>query len=89
MSEHDPVQHDPAAEDLDLLTVLEAQARIREEVRLSQERVAALEAAAAPAPELAAARSRLRALESTVERLANPTAPSPDPYPRRRPSAQG
>ena len=82
----DPVQHDPAAEDLDLLTVLEAKARIQDEVRRSRERVAGLESAGAdPNGELGAARARLRALETTADRLANPAVRPPDPYPRRAP----
>lgn len=80
----DPVQHDPAAEDLDLLTVIEAKARIEDEVRQSRERVAELESAGAdPDGELGDARTRLRALEQTADRLANPAVRPPDPYPKR------
>jgi hypothetical protein len=79
------VEHDPAAEDLDLLTVLEARARIIEEVRLSRELVMRLAGDGGRADELGAARARLHNLEQAIERLDHPAVVPPDLNPRRRP----
>jgi len=76
------VRHDPAAEDLDLLTVLEARARILEELQASRQLVRQLAADSGRAAELAAAQARLARLAETIERLDHPTVRPPDLSPR-------
>jgi hypothetical protein len=79
------IRHDPAAEDLDLLTVLEARARILEEFRASQQLIRQLASDSSRAVELAAARTRHARLEQTIDRLDHPAVRPPDLRPRANP----
>jgi hypothetical protein len=79
------IEHDPAADGLDLLTVLEARARILEELRRSRDLVTRLAGDGSRAAELRAAQVRLENLKQTIERLEHPATPPPDLNPRRRP----
>jgi hypothetical protein len=63
------VQHDPLAEEADLLTIREARARIIEELRSVRRQLAALEGNPAAAGDLAAVRARAEHLEGAVARF--------------------
>jgi hypothetical protein len=63
------IEHDPLAEEADLLTLREARARVAEELRRITQQLAALEGAPSADGDLAAARARREHLERVLARL--------------------
>jgi hypothetical protein len=63
------IEHDPLAEEADLLTLREARARVTEELHRIRRQLAALEGATSAGGDLAAARARLEHLERVLARL--------------------
>jgi hypothetical protein len=61
-------QRDDQAEDFDLLTFGEARARLAEEIDAERDRLAALRAAGAAEPAVAASQARLEALSAALQR---------------------
>jgi hypothetical protein len=67
---HDGViEHDPLAEEADLLTLREARARLTEELRSVRRQLAALEGTPSAGAELAATRARRDHLEQALARF--------------------
>jgi hypothetical protein len=64
-----PIEHDPLAEEADLLTMREARARVTEELRIVRQQVAELERASPANDDLKAMRARREHLERTAARL--------------------
>lgn len=62
-------QHDPLAEEMDLITFQEADARLHEEIGRTRQIIADLRASNDSATELDAQESRFAALESVARRL--------------------
>lgn len=69
-------EHDPLAEDLDLLTVKEAAARLYDELVAVRDRAAELERSGGDPGELAEARERLANLQDAVRRAAERATPA-------------
>jgi hypothetical protein len=69
-------EHDPLAEDLDLLTTKEATARLYDELVATREMIAELERGDAEPVRLAEARARARNLEEAIERTRKGVAPA-------------
>jgi hypothetical protein len=69
-------EHDPLAEDLDLLTVKEAAARLYDQLIVTRERIAELERGPAEPGQLAEARDRERELRDAIERASKPATPA-------------
>jgi len=63
-----PPEHDPIADEQDLLTVAEAAARLHDELGESRARLAAAQADEAPAGRIEALRGRIEALEAGLQR---------------------
>jgi regulator of sirC expression with transglutaminase-like and TPR domain len=63
------VEHDPLAEEADLLTIREARARVTEELREVRRRLAALEDDPSATEDPAAVRARMEHLERAVARF--------------------
>jgi hypothetical protein len=73
MAEHAPgglgqPEHDPIADEQDLLTVLEAAARLHDELGETRTRLAVAESGGAPPGRIEALRRRIEALELGMER---------------------
>lgn len=68
-------EHDPIAEDQDILTSKEATARLYDVLVTTRELIAELERTAAEPERLAEARTRARALEEAIEQTGNPASP--------------
>lgn len=66
------VEHDPLAEEADLLTLREARARVAEELGRVRRQLAALEGDPSADGDLAAARARRERLERALARLSGP-----------------
>ena len=69
-------EHDPLAEDLDLLTVKEAAARLYDQLIVTRELIAGLERDHAEPGRLDEARSRERELRAAIERASKPATPA-------------
>ena len=69
-------EHDPLAEDLDLLTTKEASARLFDELVATRELIAELERGEAEPGRLAEAQARARDLEEAIERTRKGAAPA-------------
>jgi hypothetical protein len=61
-------EHDPVADEQDLLTVLEAAARLHDELGETRARLAAAESGGAPPERIEALRDRIEVLELGMER---------------------
>jgi hypothetical protein len=73
MGEHAPgglglPEHDPLADEQDLLTVLEAAARLHDELGETRARLAGAESGGAPPGRIEALRRRIEVLELGIER---------------------
>jgi hypothetical protein len=69
-------EHDPLAEDLDLLTVKEAAARLYDQLIATRERIAELERGPAEPGQLEEARDHERELRDAIERASKPATPA-------------
>jgi hypothetical protein len=69
-------EHDPLAEDLDLMTTKEAAARLYDALVLAREHVAALEGDGAGPEQLDEARTRARDLEDAIRRASKGATPA-------------
>jgi hypothetical protein len=63
-----PPEHDPIADEQDLLTVAEAAARLHDELGETRDRLAAAESGGAPLGRIEALRRRIEVLEVGLER---------------------
>ena len=72
----DRPEHDPLAEDLDLMTTKEAAARLYDALVLAREQVAELERAGAGAEQMAGAKARTRDLEDAISRAGKGATPA-------------
>ena len=68
-------EHDPVAEDQDILTSKEATARLYDVLVSTRELAAELERTGAEPERLAEARTRARALEEAIEHARKPASP--------------
>jgi len=77
MSELDAArpEHDPVAEDQDILTTKEATARLYDVLAETRELIAELERSGAAPERLAEARTRATALEAAMEQSRTPASP--------------
>jgi hypothetical protein len=69
-------EHDPLAEDLDLMTTKEAAARLYDALVIAREQVVELERAGAGAEQLAEAKARARDLEDAIGRAGKGATPA-------------
>lgn len=71
-------EHDPVADEQDLLTIREATARLHDELAETRSRLARAESAGAPPPRIEALRERIGVLELGIERYDRHLRGSPD-----------